>query len=119
MTDVDIGWWGLAASLLLVVVVVAVSSARRLRLEADLVVATVRAVGQLVLAGWALTLLLDDDVSIAWAWLWVAAMVPAAAWSARRRESSVSAQPARTNCPTARTVATTRSASTDAVPPGR
>lgn len=86
MTDVDIGWWGLAASLLLVVVVVAVSSARRLRLEADLVVATVRAVGQLVLAGWALTLLLDDDVSIAWAWLWVAAMVPAAAWSARRRE---------------------------------
>ncbi len=86
MTDVSIGWVGLAASLLLVAVTVGVSRGRRLGLEKDLVVASARAVGQLLLAGWALTLLLADDVPIAWARLWVAAMVPVAAWSARRRE---------------------------------
>ncbi|MDP6241673.1 MAG: ABC transporter permease, partial [Acidimicrobiales bacterium] len=86
MTDVSIGWVGLAASLLLVAVTVGVSRGRRLGLEQDLVVASARAIGQLLLAGWALTLLLADDVQIAWAWLWVATMVPVAAWSARRRE---------------------------------
>ena len=86
MTDVSIGWVGLAASLVLVAVTIGVSMGRRLGLEKDLVVASARAVGQLLLAGWALTLLLADDVPIAWAWLWVAAMVPVAAWSARRRE---------------------------------
>ncbi len=86
MTDVAIGWAGLAASLLLVAVVAGISLGRRLGLERDLLVATARAVGQLVLAGWALTLLFDDDVSILWAWAWVAAMVPAAALVARRRE---------------------------------
>jgi len=86
MTDVSIGWVGLAASLVLVAVTIGVSMGRRLGLEKDLVVASARAVGQLLLAGWALTLLLADDVPIAWAWLWVAAMVPVAAWSARRRK---------------------------------
>ena len=86
MTDVSSGWVGLAASLVLGAVTSGVSMGRRLGLEKDLVVASARAVGQLLLAGWALTLLLADDVPIAWAWLWVAAMVPVAAWSARRRE---------------------------------
>ena len=72
MTDVYIGWWGLAASLVPLLVVVGISAARRLGLERDLVVATVRAVAQLVLAGWALTLLLDEGTSIIWAWAWVA-----------------------------------------------
>ncbi|MDG2428135.1 MAG: ABC transporter permease [Acidimicrobiales bacterium] len=86
MTNVDIGWTGLVPALLLVVVVCVVSVVRRLRLETDLLVATVRSVGQLLIAGWALTLLLNDGVSIIWAWFWVVAMVPAAAWSACRRE---------------------------------
>jgi putative ABC transport system permease protein len=86
VTDVYIGWWGLAASLVPLLVVVGISAGRRLGLERDLVVATVRAVAQLVLAGWALTLLLDEGTSIIWAWAWVAAMVPVAGDAARRRE---------------------------------
>ena len=86
MTDVYIGWWGLAASLVPVLVVAGISMGRRLGLERDLVVATARAMAQLVLAGWALTLLLDEGTSILWAWAWVAAMVPVAGDAARRRE---------------------------------
>ncbi len=80
------GWWGLLASLVPVCVVAAISVGRRLGLERDLVVATVRAIGQLVVAGWALTLLLDGDASMAWAWVWVAVMVLMAGDAARRRE---------------------------------
>jgi len=86
VTDVYIGWWGLAASLVPVLVVAGISMGRRLGLERDLVVATARAMAQLVLAGWALTLLLDEGTSILWAWAWVAAMVPVAGDAARRRE---------------------------------
>ena len=81
VTDVYIGWWGLAASLVPLLVVVGISAGRRLGLERDLVVATVRAVAQLVLAGWALTLLLDEGTSIIWAWAWVAA----SAWALNAR----------------------------------
>ena len=86
VTDVYIGWWGLAASLVPVLVVAGISMVRRLGLERDLVVATARAIAQLLLAGWALTLLLDEGTSILWAWAWVVAMVPVAGDAARRRE---------------------------------
>jgi len=86
VTDVYIGWWGLAASLVPVLVVAGISMVRRLGLERDLVVATARAIAQLLLAGWALTLLLDEGTSILWAWAWVLAMVPVAGDAARRRE---------------------------------
>ncbi len=79
-------WWGLIASLVPLLVVVGISLSRGLGLERDLVVATVRAIAQLVAAGWALTLLLDGDASMAWAWAWVAVMVPMAGDAARRRE---------------------------------
>ncbi|CAI8289452.1 MAG: putative iron export permease protein FetB [Acidimicrobiales bacterium AG-410-I20] len=87
MSEVAIGWWGLVLSLLLIAVTIAVSLSYKLRLERGLVVATLRAIGQLVLAGWALTLILDKDASAIYAWLWVGAMIPAAALSAKRRES--------------------------------
>jgi len=79
--------WGLAASLVPLVVVAGISVGRRLGLGRDLAVASVRAVAQLVVAGWALTLLLDGDTSIWWAWAWVAVMVPMAGDAARRREA--------------------------------
>ena len=84
VTDMDIGWWGLVASLVPVAVAAGVSVVRHLGLERALLVATVRAIAQLVLAGWALTLLLDEGTSILWAW--VVAMVPMAGDAARRRE---------------------------------
>jgi len=90
MAAVEIGrWgalWGLAASLVPVVLVAGISVARRLGLERELLVATLRAIAQLVVAGWALTLLLGGDTSIWWAWAWVAGMVPVVADAARRRE---------------------------------
>ena len=86
VTDMDIGWWGLVASLVPVAVAAGVSVVRHLGLERALLVATVRAIAQLVLAGWALTLLLDEGTSILWAWAWVVAMVPMAGDAARRRE---------------------------------
>ena len=86
MSEVAIGWWGLVLSLVLIAVTIAVSLSYKLKLEQSLVVATLRAIGQLVLAGWALTLILDKDASAIYAWLWVGAMIPAAALSAKRRE---------------------------------
>jgi putative ABC transport system permease protein len=84
--DVSIGPWGLGASLLLVLLAVVVSLTRHLGLERDLLVAVVRSIGQLLLAGWALRLILDQDTHMAWAWLWAVCLVPFAAATARRRE---------------------------------
>ena len=90
VAGVEIGRWGagwaLVASIAPLLVVAGISLARRLGLERDLVVAAVRAVGQLMAAGWALTLLLDGEASILWSWAWLAAMVPMAGDAARRRE---------------------------------
>ena len=87
MSEVAIGWWGLALSLLLIAAAIGVSLSYQLKLERSLLVATLRAIAQLALAGWALALILDDDTSTVFAWLWVGAMVPAAALTAKRRES--------------------------------
>ena len=86
MQEVTVGWWGLVASLVMIVITIAISLFLRLKLERDLTIATGRSIGQLVIAGWALTLILKDEVSIVWAWLWVLAMVPFAAISASKRE---------------------------------
>jgi len=90
VAGVEIGRWGagwaLVASIAPLLVVAGISLARRLGLERDLVVAAVRAVGQLMAAGWALTLLLDGEASILWSWAWLAVMVPMAGDAARRRE---------------------------------
>ena len=87
MSEVAIGWWGLALSFLLIAAAIGVSLSYQLKLERSLLVATLRAVAQLALAGWALALILDDDTATVFAWLWVGAMVPAAALTAKRRES--------------------------------
>lgn len=86
MTDVDIGPWGLAASLLLVAAAVGISFMRSLRLERDLLMAVIRSILQLLIAGLALRLILDPGTDIVWAWLWAVGLVPFAATSARRRE---------------------------------
>ena len=76
MQEVTVGWWGLVASLTMVFITVGISLFLRLRLERDLTIASGRSIGQLVIAGWALTLILKDETPIIWAWLWVAAMIP-------------------------------------------
>jgi putative ABC transport system permease protein len=83
----DIGWSGLAVSLVLVAVAVALSLWRRLGLERSIVWASARALVQLLAVGVALDLVLDPGRTLAWSWLWVAAMLAIAAavvrWRAR------------------------------------
>jgi putative ABC transport system permease protein len=83
----DIGWGGLAASLVLVAATVVLSLWRRLGLERSVVWAAARSLVQLLAVGVALDLVLDPGRTLAWSWLWVAAMLAIAAavvrWRAR------------------------------------
>jgi putative ABC transport system permease protein len=85
----SIGWGGLAASLVLVAVALVVSWRMKLGLERSMLWSCARAGVQLLLTGWALTLVLKPDASIAWAWAWVAAMVVVAALTVRNRAGDV------------------------------
>ncbi|HEX4868953.1 MAG TPA: iron export ABC transporter permease subunit FetB [Acidimicrobiales bacterium] len=89
MGDSAIGWGGLSASLLLVVVAIGLSAWRRLGLEATIAWACARAMGQLLLVGYALAALIDDDAPASLAWAWVVAMVAFAAVTVRRRTPEV------------------------------
>lgn len=80
---------GLAFSLVLVVVAAGVSLAWRLGLERTILWAALRALVQLLLVGGVLILLLEPGRSIWWSWLWVAAMVAYAGWTARQRAPEV------------------------------
>ncbi|MGZ4759934.1 MAG: ABC transporter permease, partial [Acidimicrobiales bacterium] len=85
----SIGWYGLAASLVLVVVALGVSWRMRLGLERSMLWSCARAGVQLLVTGWALTLVLRPDASIAWSWLWVVAMVVVAGLTVRNRAPEV------------------------------
>lgn len=89
MAEGDVGWWGLAASLLLIAVTLAVSVWRHLGLERDVVVATVRALAQLLAVGYVLTVVIDPDQPIEYAWAWLVFMVVFAAWTVSRRAPEV------------------------------
>jgi putative ABC transport system permease protein len=85
----DIGWWGVVASLVLVGVAVAVSLTQRLGLAGGILWACTRAAVQLLAVGVALTLVLDPQAWVGWAWLWVAAMTVVAAITVARRTLEV------------------------------
>lgn len=89
MGEGAIGWSGLAASLLLVAVAVVLSAWRRLGLEATMLWACGRAMAQLLLVGYALAALVDDDAPVGLAWGWVLGMVLFAAATVRRRAPEV------------------------------
>ena len=89
MSEGDVGWIELAASLLLVAVAVGLSSWRRLELERTIVWASVRAAVQLLLVGSALTLVVDPDQPVAWSWLWVLFMIGFAGVTIQRRAPEV------------------------------
>lgn len=85
----DIGWVGLGISGSLVAVAVALSLWRQLGLERSIAWSAVRALGQLLVIGLVLDVLLQPGVSSAWAWLWVACMLLIAAWTVARRAPGV------------------------------
>lgn len=85
----DVGWWGLAASLLLIAVTLGISLWRRLGLERDVAIATVRALAQLLAVGYVLAVVIDPDQPTAYAWAWLMFMVVFAAWTVSRRAPEV------------------------------
>ena len=89
MPQGDVTFFGLGASLTLVAVAVALSLWQRLRLEPSIVWATARAIGQLLLVGYALALVIDPDAPLLWSWLWIAGMTVFAADVVRRRVQEI------------------------------
>jgi putative ABC transport system permease protein len=85
----DVTPLGLATSLLLVAVALLVSLGQQLRLEKQLVWATVRAFVQLIAMGFVLAWLLEPSRSLLYSWVWVAGMVVFAAWTVHRRAPEV------------------------------
>lgn len=89
MAEGDVGWWGLAASLLLIASTLGISLWRRLGLEKDVLLATGRALAQLLAVGYVLAIVIDPDQPIAYAWAWLVFMVAFAAWTVSRRAPEV------------------------------
>jgi putative ABC transport system permease protein len=89
MNTTDIGWGGLAASLGLVAIAVVVSAANRLGVERTIVWACARAAAQMLVVGWALTLVFGASASVALAWVWVALMIIVASATVRSRAREV------------------------------
>jgi putative ABC transport system permease protein len=87
--DGAIGWSGLAASLVLVAAAVALSRWRQLDLEGTILWSCARAIVQLLLVGYALAALIEDDAPTALAWAWVVLMVWFSASTVRRRAPEV------------------------------
>jgi len=89
MTSTQIGLTGLLASLVLVLVALVLSRWQGLHLTRPILWAVARAAAQLALVGLALRLVLDPEVSVWWAWLWVALMVVFAGTVIRNRAREV------------------------------
>lgn len=84
-----VGPLGLAGSLVLVAVVVAISRWRRLDLGRDVVLACGLALGQLLLVGAGLGLVIGDRRPLWPSWVWVVGMVTYAGWITARRAPEV------------------------------
>lgn len=89
MGEGAIGWDGLAASLILVAVAVGVSARRSLGLERTILGACARALVQLLLVGYALAVLIDEDAPVGASWAWVVVMVLVSAVTVHRRAPEV------------------------------
>jgi putative ABC transport system permease protein len=91
MDEASIGWSGLGLSLVLVGIAVGLSLWRRLGLERTMLWACTRALAQLLLVGYTLVIVVDEDSPVALAWVWVVLMVLFAAFTVRRRAPEVPA----------------------------
>lgn len=89
MDSSAIGWSGLGLSLVLIAVAVGLSMWQGLRLEREIVWATVRALAQLLAVGYVLVVLIDPDTPIVFAWIWVVLMVAFASVTVQRRAREV------------------------------
>lgn len=83
------GWPALAASLSLIALSLLLARAVGLRVERDIVVASVRAAVQLLAVGIAFSFIFDSSAAIVWAWGWVVFMVVIGSTVVLRRASSL------------------------------
>lgn len=90
MPQGDVSFIGLVLSLVLVAVAVGLSMWQKLQLEARIIWASVRAIVQLLLVGFALALIIDPTTPLVWSWLWIAGMTVFAADVVRRRVKEIS-----------------------------
>ena len=81
MNAADIGLAGLAASSILIAVAIAISMWRRLGLERQLLWAALRALVQLLIVGFALQLVVDDDDPLIYSVIWLVVMHVFAAYT--------------------------------------
>ncbi len=91
IAETDIGLAGMAASGILVAVALAVSLWRRLGLERTLLWACLRALVQLLIVGWALQLIVDEDDPLVFSFLWLVVMVLLAGYTTWKRATDVPA----------------------------
>jgi putative ABC transport system permease protein len=91
MNTADIGLTGLAASSLLIVVALAISIWRRLGLERQLLWASFRALVQLLIVGFLLQFVVEDDSPLVYSVLWITVMLLFAAYTTWRRARDVPA----------------------------
>ena len=91
MNTTDIGLAGMAASGILIAVAVAISMWRRLGLERSVLWAALRALVQLLVVGYALKLIVDDDDPLFFSFIWLAAMMTFAAYTTWQRAKDVPA----------------------------
>jgi putative ABC transport system permease protein len=89
MNRADIGLAGLAASGILIGVAIAISLWRSLGLERQLLWAALRALGQLLLVGLALQLVVGDDDPLVYSLIWLVVMNLFAAYTTWRRARDV------------------------------
>jgi putative ABC transport system permease protein len=75
MTSNAVGWPIVLASLSLVVLAIGLAVAFRLRVERELVVASVRAAAQLLAVGYLFAVIFESTGARYWAWLWVLVMI--------------------------------------------
>lgn len=87
--EFSLGVSALAASLVLVGIVVGISRWRRLGLERDVLVASVRAGVQLLIVGLVFAAIFSSGTAMLWAWLWTALMVIMATAVIVRRSHAV------------------------------
>jgi putative ABC transport system permease protein len=85
----DVTWVGLLGSLVLVGIAVGLSRWQELGLERSMIVAVLRATGQLLIVGLGLGLVLAEDAPLLWSWLWVIGIVFFAAATVQRRAPAI------------------------------
>jgi len=91
IAETDIGLAGMAASGILVAVALAVSLWRQLGLERTLLWACLRALVQLLIVGWALQLIVDEDDPLILSFVWLVVMVLLAGYTTWKRATHVPA----------------------------